>query len=252
MTYAGVSGGTVSSLTAHGMFLNSDTSGNVQTANTLTLVGTISLSGTAPAFLNVNGPVIVTGGGLLDVTAFSELAMGATASLTAGTNGTVLLGNSYVGANNATFTADGGTVRHAGPTVFTSFANAGENFYINNGGLTVDTQGFNTTYPMNLLRGNSATSIGGLTKLGSGTLTLSGTNTYQGTTLVEAGTLIATNSMAIADGTNLTVGNPSQFAPAPVVSPGTAAGSAITPVPEPGTLMILVAASIIALFARRR
>ena len=43
------------------------------------------------------------------------------------------------------------------------------------------------------------------------------TNGYTGGTTVSNGTLILTNNEALADGTSLTVGNASAFAPAPVV-----------------------------------
>ena len=77
-----------------------------------------------------------------------------------------------------------------------------------------------------------------LTMGGSGgMLILSGTNNYSGGTFLEAGTLIATNPAAIADGTNLTVGNAAPFAP---VTPELAVRSlTASPVPEPGTLALL-------------
>ncbi len=77
-----------------------------------------------------------------------------------------------------------------------------------------------------------------LTLSGGGELILSGSNSYTGGTTVDAGALIVTNNEAIVDGTSLTVGNSSLF-PAAVV-PSTAA--AVTPVPEPGTLVLLAAA----------
>jgi autotransporter-associated beta strand protein len=86
-----------------------------------------------------------------------------------------------------------------------------------------------------------------LTKTGAGVLTLSGTNGYTGGTTVSGGTLVLANNEAIADGTSLTVGDPSAFLPAPVV-PNSAvtvgsglSDAAIAPVPEPGTLALLAA-----------
>ena len=81
-----------------------------------------------------------------------------------------------------------------------------------------------------------------------GTLVLSGTDSYSGGTIVESGTLVATNLRAIADGSNLTVGNAAAF-PAAVVATGDAPiGSLAAAVPEPGGLA-LVAAVIAGLFA---
>ena len=94
---------------------------------------------------------------------------------------------------------------------------------------------------------DSGTSNGILTKVGSGTLTLSGTNSYGGGTIVENGTLIATNNEAIADGTSLTVGDPTLFL-APTVPMHAAA---ISPVPEPGTSAIVAAVLASAIVYRR-
>jgi hypothetical protein len=65
-----------------------------------------------------------------------------------------------------------------------------------------------------------------------------------GGTTVNNGTLIATNANAIADGTNLSVGDPTLLSmlPAPVIPAATAASaSPVAPVPEPGTLALLAA-----------
>jgi fibronectin-binding autotransporter adhesin len=93
---------------------------------------------------------------------------------------------------------------------------------------------------------------GSLTKLGDGLLILSGSNSYTGGTTVDAGTLIAANDNAIADGTNLTVGNTAYFAPV-VPSLAVSYPPASTPVPEPGTsAMLTVAAAIVLLYRKRQ
>ena len=90
---------------------------------------------------------------------------------------------------------------------------------------------------------------------GAGTLYLSGTNTYTGGTTVANGTLIATNSDWVDPtgiGTSLFVGNDlSAFggvisADATSRASQAAASPAITPVPEPGTLALLVAGAAVA------
>jgi autotransporter-associated beta strand protein len=80
-----------------------------------------------------------------------------------------------------------------------------------------------------------------VTKTGLGTVILSGSDNYTGATTVAQGTLIATSVGAFADGSSLTVGDASAFAPAPPV-PAAVAQSAPAAVPEPGTAGLLVAA----------
>ncbi len=82
-------------------------------------------------------------------------------------------------------------------------------------------------------------------------LVLSGSNTYGSGTNVLAGTLVVTSPAAIRDGTNLTVGAAAAFAPAVPAGQGAASASAVSPVPEPGTLALLAAATL-ALMGRRR
>ena len=91
-----------------------------------------------------------------------------------------------------------------------------------------------------------------------GTLILSGSDTYNGGTIVEAGTLIATNSVAIPTGTNLTVGAGGTFIFDPSVSGALldatslrAASTTVSPVPEPGTLLLLAAGLIVGFGAWR-
>ena len=97
-------------------------------------------------------------------------------------------------------------------------------------------------------------STGGLQEVGSGVLVLGGTNTYTGGTTVASGELIATNSEAIEDGTDLSVGaGLSAFgAVVPVQASGAAAAQAVATVPEPGALMLLAAAGTLLFFHRRR
>ncbi len=86
-----------------------------------------------------------------------------------------------------------------------------------------------------------------LRKDGDGTLVLSGTNTFEGGTVVEAGTLVVDSSAALADGSDLIVGNSSMFSPvtgSPVVVGGPQeADLPVAPVPETGTLALLAMAA---------
>jgi autotransporter-associated beta strand protein len=102
-------------------------------------------------------------------------------------------------------------------------------------------------------------------------LVLTGTNNnYTGGTLVSAGTLNVANAGAIPVGDNVTVGAGgtwifgSLVAGGPIsglisgtmvsstVSSGAAVPAGVDPVPEPGTLALLLAAGLSALFAYRR
>jgi autotransporter-associated beta strand protein len=107
----------------------------------------------------------------------------------------------------------------------------------NNAALIFDLAGTSTAaYPIS--------GTGSLTMDGLGQLVLSGTNTYTGGTFVTNGVVQATNSAAIADNTNLYVGNVPGLVllgiPAPVV-PAPAVSSSVAPVPEPATLALVVA-----------
>ena len=75
---------------------------------------------------------------------------------------------------------------------------------------------------------------------------LSGTNSYSGGTIVSDGTLTVVSDAALADGTSLTVGTGGMFG-----SDSLAASPAATAVPEPGTLVLLAAAALLARFLHR-
>ena len=83
-----------------------------------------------------------------------------------------------------------------------------------------------------------------LTLNGPGTLVLTGSNGFMGGTDVIAGTLYLDSNNALYSGTNLTIGDPGAFSAGAVSSGLTsplAASPSIAPVPEPGTLVLLLA-----------
>jgi autotransporter-associated beta strand protein len=105
----------------------------------------------------------------------------------------------------------------------------------------------------NVAVGSSLTLAGGisesssgcsLTADGGGLLVLSGTNTYRDGTTVNAGTLIIASDAAIPDGTSLTVGpgDVSIFDNSIITANDRATETAIKPVPEPSTLVLLTTA----------
>jgi autotransporter-associated beta strand protein len=82
-----------------------------------------------------------------------------------------------------------------------------------------------------------------------GELILSGTDTYTGGTSVEAGTLIVTSKAALANGSNLTVGNETSLfdpiSPESSLNPELLQGGP-NAVPEPDALLLAVAAAVVA------
>jgi autotransporter-associated beta strand protein len=105
---------------------------------------------------------------------------------------------------------------------------------------------------------DSASIAGSLLLNDAGTLILSGSNGFTGGTVVTNGTLVLTNNEALAGGSSLTIGDASAFAGGPggagsdtgAISSGLneplTASPSITPVPEPGTLVLLSAAGVLA------
>jgi autotransporter-associated beta strand protein len=89
----------------------------------------------------------------------------------------------------------------------------------------------------------SESSTSSLTVSGAGTLVLSGTNTYSGGTLVSSGTLTVASSESLLDGSSLTVGAASAF-PSAIGAP-TPAAQCVAAVPEPGTLVLVLAGLIV-------
>jgi hypothetical protein len=78
-------------------------------------------------------------------------------------------------------------------------------------------------------------------------LVLSGSNSYQGGTNVLAGSLVVTSRAAIRDGTSLTVGAATAFAPVVSSNQDAASVTATFAVPEPGTIALL--ATLVGLMA---
>ena len=96
---------------------------------------------------------------------------------------------------------------------------------------------------------------GGLTKTGLGLLVLSTSNSFTGGTTVDAGTLELLSSSALPAGTRLIVGKGGTVIFNPAVAGESATNSAVAPaVPEPGTLVLLIAAAaaLLVMYGRRR
>jgi autotransporter-associated beta strand protein len=180
--------------------------------------------------------------GHASVSGYSSSGIVNTLNLNGGTLNINAIVNDGSGLDTNTVNFNGGRLQATSDNV--NFLSGMTHAYVKAGGALINDGGFAITIAQNLQSG--ASPDGGLVKSGSGTLTLNGSNTYMGGTTVSDGTLIVANVEAIADGTSLTVGNPSAFAPAPVVPSSAVAGgsglnAAIAPVPEPGTLALWAA-----------
>ncbi len=104
---------------------------------------------------------------------------------------------------SGSFNFNGGTLKAT--TSSTTFMQGLSAANVQNGGATIDSNGYNITIAQPLLDGGT----GGLTKQGTGTLTLSGASTYDGATLVSAGTLFVTGSLGsspVTVGSGATIG----------------------------------------------
>jgi autotransporter-associated beta strand protein len=163
---------------------------------------------------------------------------------------TVIAGNQYAFSTGGLL-MNGGVLELDGFNA--SFANlSGTSGTIGNYGgaaatITVGADNSSTAYGASLVDGNGGAALA-LEKIGSGELVLSPGapgNTYSGGTNVEAGTLILASATALADGSSLTVGQgaSSLFAPA-YAGPVTSAAGQVAAVPEPGTLVLLLAAAL--------
>jgi fibronectin-binding autotransporter adhesin len=212
-----------------------------------TWIGTTASWNTAANWIDGNGDSGVPGNGQqgygVDTAAFSGSSAVTAITLNINPN---LAALSFSTSN---YTLNGGTLTMYNSSTGTStMAVAGGRqsiasaVYIAGGGLDISLTGSGSLAISGDIsddNGQEPLTLGGD---GSGRLVLSGTNTYGGGTYITAGTLILESATALADGSSLTVGQGASaiFAPAgPALAPATA-------VPEPGTLVLLGMAGIIA------
>jgi autotransporter-associated beta strand protein len=207
---------------------------------------TITISQNLQSGANPDGGLSKSGPGTLTLTGSNTYNGGTTVQ-----EGVLQLGNaSALGTGG--LVANGGTLDLEGfsPTVASLSGSAGR----------ITDYGFGSGTSTLTVSGTSATSFGGriidgasnlvALSLTGGTLTLTGTDTYTGGTTVHGGTLIVTSAEGIVDGSSLTVGNPLAF-PAAVI-PSAPVSTAISPVPEPGTLALLATGAMAVVWSVRR
>ena len=227
---------------------------------TLTPAGTAAFSG---IIQNGNGVVGLTVNGLgTQVLAGNNTYAGATVVnsghlIVSGAGGSTL---SATTLSAGTLEVDGAwTTSTLNVTASGSLGGQGTGQLAGSGSITLT--GDNLYYDSRATSDFAGTLAGSSTNAGlevdGGTLILSGTaNSYLGSTLVDAGTLIVAAGGALPNGNSLTVGAGGTFIFDPTASGTTLAGSrpagAVAPVPEPGTMVLLSVAGIVAAAACRK
>lgn len=160
-------------------------------------------------------------------------------TLAAGTGGTLTMDNSGGTATVAQILVTSGSHGISAPLVLAESLSI-----VPSAGTTLD------------ISGNISQSAAGkaLSLDGVGTLILSGSNSYGGGTAVDAGTLIVKTSSALPDGKSLTVAAGGTFVFNPAAGGAAVIGSAggVAAVPEPGTLVLLLAGLAVFGLWRRR
>ena len=214
--------------------------------------------------LTVSDPASGMNGGLLQANNESVQALGSSGTISAAftqSGGSNEVANSLIlvpSLGGSTYNLDGGLLELS--QLRSSGASPGLHAAFNfNGGTLRASGSFSTSVPMTLgAAGGNATidtqghrvalagslsGPGNLIETGGGTLILSGTNNFAGGTTVLSGRMVVTNSEGLLDGSNLIVGKASLFAPIAAANapPG---GSPASPVPEPGTLALVVPVAV--------
>jgi autotransporter-associated beta strand protein len=155
---------------------------------------------------NGNGTLTINAGGLVNCAAPGAFPNERIYLAGYGGNGVINLSGGTLatardiclGGSGGTVAFNGGTLLAApGYTVNSGILTSGVTVYLQAGGGTINSNGFNITASANLLNSGG----GGLTKVGVGTLTLSGNNTFTGGATISDGTLLASNGNSLGSGT---------------------------------------------------
>ncbi len=230
--------------------------GTFQAATSFTTYMPINLSqaGSSGVFdtngnaLTLSGPLSGPGG--MIVAGAGTLLLAVSNNFTGTTlvsNGTLLLGDPNA-LSGSTFDTSGNGMLDFGSLASANFGGlqGSGNLLLTNSNaadaaLTVGLNNDDTTFSGSL---SDSTSAGSLTKVGTGTLVLTGTNTYGGGTFVEGGTLIVTNNEGLADGSSLTVGDPTLLTLFGRVEPADRGSETTSAVPEPSAAALLAAVAV--------
>ncbi len=182
-----------------------------------------------------------------------------------GYSGGTTVGGGTLQLGNATALGSGGLTDNAGvldlnansigvPS-FKGIAGTVTNSGTSNVTLTVN-QAASTTFGGALT--NGPTNNLALSLTGTGKLVLSGSSNFSGGTIVNGGTLVLAINNSIPDGTNVTINTGGTLifdvnpAPAPIAVDALIPSGGAIAVPEPGTLVLLIAGALAALAAQVR
>jgi autotransporter-associated beta strand protein len=218
--------------------------GLINSNTAVAVVLTLSPSGGSSTFSGTIGG----GGGTLSL-AMSGSGTQVLAGVNSYTGGTAIEAGVLSLANSAAL-GPSGAISFGGGTLQFSAGNTRDyasRIKNSSDSISLDTNGQTVTFDGNIDNSNT----GGLTKLGYGELVLSGSNGFAGGMVVTDGTLVLADNEALADGSSLTIGDASAFtggqgaarSDTGAVSSGLVEGvpvPSITPVPEPGTLVLLL------------
>ncbi len=208
------------------------------------------------------GTLTVSGSGLVDAAGGVRLSNSSASTGTLNLDGGTLQTTSITdGGGTSKLNFNGGTLKAKSST--TSFLSGLDGAYVQAGGAKFDTNGYNVTVGQSLLTGVGSGVDGGLTKSGSGTLTLTGNLTYTGATQINAGQITVAGtctfssvvgaSGTLALGTNAVVTVGTLVADSLIIGATvSAATSSAEAVPEPATIIVLLAVAVCGAYRFRR
>jgi autotransporter-associated beta strand protein len=216
--------------TGNGPVLSVDGGSVIISANNCPIYIASGVAGVAGTLTINSGTVAMPAGTVTNLNIGTQTGNIGTLNLNGGTLSVaqVRKGPGAIATNNF----NGGTLKAVNATYGSAFMTGFDQANIRNGGLVVDSGGFNLTVDQllshSVIPGDNATD-GGLTKIGNGTLILTAANTYTGPTVVSNGVLevdqnIAGTSVSVLSGATLsgvgTVGAPVVVNANGTLSPG--------------------------------
>lgn len=166
--------------------------------STLSFAGELLMGrGTSAGTLTIDATSVVTTPGLI------RIGGSATGSATVNLNGGTLAARKIhnVSTGTSSLNLDGGILKATATNTvdWIEGGNNGVTTYVLDGGITIDSNGFDVAAMAGLLE-DAVSTGGGLTKSGLGTLTLAGDSSYTGATAVQVGNLVVDGDNTLSTG----------------------------------------------------